>query len=410
MDDLLSCGVALQMVLQHAARLPVLRVVEMVSLERAQGRVVAHHILADRDQPPFDRSTRDGFALSAASAAATLRIVGSLRAGEVWSGPAIRSEECVEIMTGAPLPPGANCVAMVEHVEHPAEGQVRLHESRGVSPGENVVEQGSEARADDVLIQPGTRLGAPELALAASLGCAQVEAFARPEVCVLATGDELVRVDETPLPHQIRNSNSYGIAALCHEAGGQPRTPAPVADDLGALERALDEASDADLLVLSGGVSAGKYDFVETALANRGAEFFFTGVKMQPGKPLVFGRLPATATRREQYLFGLPGNPISTQVTFRLFVNPLLRALGGESNPVPQFVQGTLAHEVRVKHGLMRFLPAVLGSSLGNTSVTLTGWQGSGDLAANARSNCYAVIPPDVEKFAAGSVVQVLLR
>jgi molybdopterin molybdotransferase len=234
--------------------------------------------------------------------------------------------------------------------------------------------------------------------------------FRRPRVAIVATGDELVALDTRPGPQQIRNSNSYGLAALVARAGGEP-VQLPIAPDRRAeLEQTIGTARDSDLILLSGGVSMGKYDLVEEVLQGLGAEFFFTGVKMQPGKPLVFGQLPANGEFASQFFFGLPGNPVSTQVTFHCFVEPMLRAMSGSVVQGPRFLQATLAEDVAGKPGLMRVLPARWNADRIRPEVRLVGWQGSGDLAANARANCYAVLPPEKERFRAGDVLTVLLR
>ena len=223
-------------------------------------------------------------------------------------------------------------------------------------------------------------------------------------------------MNAVPGPTQIRNSNAQALAALVHRNGGRPLVLPPAADTREALAAAIASARDADMLLLTGGVSAGKYDLVEEVLLRMGAEFFFTGVAMQPGKPVVFGRLPGNGQRQEQLLFGLPGNPISTQVTALLFAMPLLRALGGEGLltatklPQPAFAQATLVEALSVKPGLTRFLPALLSSGLETVTVQPTGWQGSGDLHANAAANCYLVVPAHAENLDAGSVATVLLR
>jgi len=276
--------------------------------------------------------------------------------------------------------------------------------------GENIVPQGSETRAGDAVLAVGTEIEAAEIALAAACGCASLTVFRRPRVAIIATGDELVDLDATPNEQQIRNSNSYGLAALVARAGGEADRLPIAPDRRDDLERLIAEARNSDLLLLSGGVSMGKYDLVEEVLASMGAEFFFTGVRMQPGNPVVFGRLPASGGRREQYFFGLPGNPVSTQVTFHCFVEPLLRAMAGASISPPRFAQATLAEDVIGKAGLTRFLPARLTPGWARSMVRLIGWQGSGDLAANARANCYAVLPPEKIKFMAGEVISVLLR
>jgi molybdopterin molybdotransferase len=250
---------------------------------------------------------------------------------------------------------------------------------------------------------------AAEIALAAASGYGALRVFAKPRVAIVATGDELVEVDETPEAHQIRNSNSYGIAALVTGAGARPECLPSARDRRDEIRERVRVGRAADLLILSGGVSMGKHDLVEEVLEEGGAEFFFTGVKMQPGRPVVFGRLPQRGDERECYFFGLPGNPVSVQVTFHCFAGPLLRGLAGEPVEGPQFVQATLAEDVAAKAGLTRVLPARIENRREGAEVRLVGWQGSGDLAANARANCYAVLP-DGKNLAAGELISVLVR
>lgn len=407
-----SFAEAMSIVSDHGSRIFGVDEGETVDLLGSAGRVLAQAIVADRNQPPFDRSTRDGFAARASDWAAGgwLQVAGSVRAGEGSKGIYLQPGQAAEIMTGAPVPRGADCVAMVEHVEVGSNG-VRLSDTaRASSVGDNIVPDGSEARAGEHLLTLGTRMGAAEIALAAACGGAKLFVFARPTVAILATGDELVEVADRPLPHQIRNSNSYALAAQVAEAGGTPQRLPIVRDDLGALLAAIGSARACDLMLLSGGVSMGKYDLVEEALASLGAEFFFTGAKIQPGKPVVFGRLPATEGRAAQYFFGLPGNPISTQVTFQLFVRPLLLALCGDAERAIPFVQATLAVPVQVKPGLTRFLPARLEHDFLASRVSPVKWQGSGDQAAQARANCYLMVPAQAEEIPAGSTVSILLK
>ncbi|HTX41222.1 MAG TPA: gephyrin-like molybdotransferase Glp [Acidobacteriaceae bacterium] len=376
--------------------------VERVALLDAAGRVLAEPIRADRDQPPFPRSTRDGFACRAAELAqGPLRIAGLLRAGEAWMGGALRTGEAVEIMTGAAAPEGADCVVMIEHVEV-SEGQVRLT-AGAPAAGENIVAAGAEARAGEVLVPAGRRIGATEMAAAASCGVTRPAVCARARVAILATGDELVDLSETPGTHEIRNSNSYSLALQAAGAGCVPEIFPVVRDDPEATAEAIAKASRHDLVLLTGGVSMGKFDFVEQALLAQGAEFFFTGARIQPGKPVVFGKLQTT------YFFGLPGNPISTMVTFALFAAPLLRAMGGETERGPRFVLARLEGEVRVKAGLTRFLPALVVSDVRGASVQAISWHGSGDLAAAARANTFLVVPETAERLQTGDVVSVLM-
>ena len=400
---------ALQVVLLYAAEGSVLDT-EIHPLLGCLGRVLAENLNADRDQPPFDRSTRDGFAMRAENGVGALvRVVGLVRAGEEWQGEALEANTAVEIMTGAPIPQGANAVVMVEHVQRTGGG-VRVSEGRLIRGGENIVAQGSEARAGETVLERRTRMEGAEIALAAACGYAELAVFRRPKVAIVATGDELVELDVRPGPHQIRNSNSYGLAALVAQAGGEAVRLGVAPDRREPLEEKIRAARSCDLLLLSGGVSMGKYDLVEEVLLDMGAEFFFIGVKMQPGKPVVFGRLPAAGEVPARFFFGLPGNPVSTQVTFHCFVEPMLRAMAGGEVAPPRFAQATLAVNVPGKSGIMRILPAALTTHRLRPEVRIVAWQGSGDLAANAKANCYAVLPPERERFAAGDVITILLR
>ncbi len=365
---------------------------EAVSLLDSLGRVLAQPITADRDQPPFARATRDGFACRSVDLAElrSLLVAGHLRAGEVWTGPALQSGQVIEIMTGAPVPPGADCVLMVEHAS--VDG-TQVTPVRTLHSGENIVPAGAEARAGTTLIEPGTCIEPQHIALAAACGYETVSVFDRPCVAILATGDELVELGQKPLPYQIRNSNSYSLAAQVMRCGGIPVVHPVVRDSLEASEVAIRAALDCDLLILSGGVSMGKYDFVEQALARFNAEFFFTGARIQPGRPVVFGRLPESSV----YFFGLPGNPVSTLVTFALFAAPLLAALAGQADLGPHFVQACLTQPVEGKPGLTRFLPAYLESNAGGANIHAIPWQGSGDQSAAARTNCFLIVPENTE-------------
>jgi molybdopterin molybdotransferase len=400
---------ALAIVLGHATDLTV-PATELEQLLACRGRVLAEAVRADRDQPPFNRSTRDGFAVRASEfGAGALRVAGQVRAGEQWQGDALGSGAAIEIMTGAPIPEGADAVVMVEHVER-VDGAIRRLGERVIRSGENLVRRGSEARMGEAVLPAGTLIHGAEIALAAACGASVLTVFRKSRVAIVATGDELVEIDATPGPQQIRNSNSYGLASLVAEAGCEAVRLPIARDNRPELERIIRSARSCELMLLSGGVSMGEYDLVEEVLQSLGAEFFFTGVRMQPGKPVVFGRLPAADGFPAQFFFGLPGNPVSTQVTFHCFVEPMLRAMGGSTTRGPRFAQATLAEDVTGKPGLMQVLPARLTADRVQPKVKLVRWQGSGDLAANARANCYAVLPPGSERFAAGDVITILLR
>ncbi|MGB6723821.1 MAG: molybdopterin molybdotransferase MoeA, partial [Terracidiphilus sp.] len=350
-----------------------------------------------------------------------LTIAGMTRAGESPAGP-LPALGAWEIMTGAPVPAGADAVMMLEHVEA-GDGHVRLLPPRTVAEGENIVAQGAQARAGDELLPAGSAIGFAQVALAAACGCAALDVFARPRVAILTTGDEIVPVETAPGPGQIRNSNGPMLAAMVAAAGGEPWVLPNAADSPEALDAALDaaleKAAHAELLLITGGVSAGKFDLVEPALARRGARFHFTGVRIQPGKPLVFGDLPrgsAMELNQDQGLarcfFGLPGNPVSSAVTFLLFAAPVLAALAGRRDRGPRFALARLAEEVKAKAGLTRFLPAWCSfrSAQGDwPEVARLEWQGSGDLAALARSNCFLVLPEDADRLKAGATAIILL-
>jgi molybdopterin molybdotransferase len=387
---------------------------ESVDLLAAPGRVLAEPVVADRDLPPFARSTRDGYAVRSADLAklpALLNSIGEIKAGEKLDRiPAnIGSGQAASIMTGAPVPGGADAVVMVEYTSQHGK-QVEI--TRTVEPGENIVPRGAEAREGAPLLDRGFRLNEAAIALCASVGKSPLQVYKRPRVAVLTTGDEIVDVDASPGPTQIRNSNSYSLAAQIQQAGGEPVRLPVAPDELQGLRRLIEQGLKSDLLLLTGGVSMGRYDLVEQALSELSAEFFFTGAKIQPGRPVVFGKCPGAKAeaRKSTYFFGLPGNPISTMVTFELFARPLLEALAGQSPGKRPFLHARLRKEVRFKTGLKRFLPAVLSGEFENSEVELVAWQGSGDIAATARANCYVVIPPDRESIAAGEWVAVMLR
>ena len=400
---------AATLIAEHAARLAErIPRSEEIGLELSLGRVLSHPIRADRDMPAFPRSTRDGFACRAveANAHALLAVAGSIRAGDPPAGP-LPPGAAWEIMTGAAVPAGADAVIMLEHVEV-AEGKVRLAAGRSIEAGENIVPAGAEARAGDELVPAGTRLGPAHIAAAAACGCALLPVIAdRPRVAILTTGDELVPVDATPGLGQIRNSNAPMLAALVTQAGGEPWILPAARDDAQQLESALLQALTADLLLISGGVSAGKFDLVEPALARLGARIHFTGVRIQPGKPLVFCEIPR-GNAPTLPAFGLPGNPISSAATFLLFAAPLVAALAGSNQKLPRFDQAVVARDIKGRPDLTRFVPSTTAFANGQTLATAVGSQGSGDLAAFARADCFVMIPEGLDRLRAGSPASIL--
>jgi molybdopterin molybdotransferase len=406
---------ARRIVEQHASRVPQ-RSEEVSDLLCAFGRVLAESILADRDFPPFHRATRDGYAVRAADVAAVparLEVTGEIKAGDVPDKCHINQGQAVSIMTGAPLPPGADAVVMIEHTQ--ASGKV-VEVNRTAAAGENFVPAGSEACRGHMLLDRGSRLDPAAIAVAAAVGKDKVQVYQQPRISVLATGDELVEIHSKPGSAQIRNSNSYSLAAQIRQVGGDPVVLPIAPDEPQRLRALIEQGLESDLLLLTGGVSMGKYDLVEQVLSELRAEFYFTGAQIQPGRPIVFGSCAAAVPGRHvelaqrKYFFGLPGNPVSTMVTFELFVRPMLEALSGMKALPLIFPKARLKSEIRTKTGLTRFLPALLSGEFESAEVALVRWQGSGDIAALAVANCYLVIPPDREKIEAGEWVCLLMR
>src|SRR5437016_6103311 len=378
------------------------RATAVVSVWDAMGLVLAQEVRTDREYPPFDRSTRDGYALrsKAAGPGAQLKCVGEIKAGDTVR-EALAAGTCLQIMTGAAVPAGADAVVMIEHTTR--EGDLVRFE-RVVELGQNIVPRGSEAAAGQSILTPGMRLGYAELALAAQVGGVRLECAQRPRVAILSTGDEVVLIDESPGEFQIRNSNSVSLAAQVRIAGGQPVVLGNAADRIEDLGEKIERGLKEDALVLSGGVSMGKYDLVESVLKAMGAEFFFDAVAIRPGKPAVFG------VCQGKPVFGLPGNPVSTMVTFELFVAPAIDLLSGAEARALPLVEARLAEALNEKPGLTHFLPARAEWRGGMPEVKALKWQGSGDITALAQANCFLVVPAEREKIEPGESVSVLLR
>lgn len=375
--------------------------VERVPLDAALGRILAEEIQADRDYPPFNRSARDGFAVIAADVAetpATLDLLGETRAGEP-SRFRLAPGQTVEIMTGAPAPPGADAVVMVEHSSR-AGSRITLRQP--ITPGRNLILAGSEAKRGDCVLRAGVRIGYPQIALLGTVGRAEAPVYRRPEVAILSTGDEVLPVDAQPESFQIRNSNAHSLAAQVRRRGGQPRILPVAPDRLHETRRRIEEGLQSDLLLLSGGVSMGKHDVVEQALADLGAEIFFTAVRIQPGKPLVFARVGATP------VFGLPGNPLSTMVTFEVFASVAVDLLGGRTSSALPFRHMPLAAQFSHKPVLTRFLGARIEGDYGDGCIRPERGQGSGDVAAFARADCLLVASEARESWEPGDMIEVM--
>ena len=377
------------------------RRLEFVDLEHAHGRVLAEAVRADRDYPALRRSLRDGFAVLSSDLPGTLRIRGEVRAGE-GEQAALRSGEALEIMTGAPVPDGADAVVMVEHVVrlNGDGGEPLVRIDRTAEPNQFVNEQGAESKQGSVLIEAGTKLDASHIATLAMTGHLAAKVEARPSVAILATGDEIVGIDQHPAAHQVRNSNSYMLATLVRSAGGAA-TVLPVArDTTQALQPLLERGLQHDMLIVTGGVSAGKYDLVKPSLRALGVNLHFERVRVQPGQPTAFG------TWENKPVFGLPGNPGSTLVTFQLFARAAIEILSGVDSPILPLLSARFEAPFRHRLGLTRFLPARLSQD--GQRLRHIPWQGSSDVPALARANAFLVADHDRETWDVDDSIRVM--
>jgi molybdopterin molybdotransferase len=372
--------------------------VEEAALDVAAGRILAEDIAADRDTPALPRSVRDGFAVRAIDLPGELDVIGEVRAGERFAGVVGRGQ-AVEIMTGAPVPDGADAVVMVEHTRRTNS---RVSIDRAAEPQQFINPKGCEAAAHEVVLHAGTRLDYSGVATLAAFGRPTVKLYRRPEVAIIATGDEIVEPHEEPEEFQIRNSNAWSLAAQVARAGGVARVLPVARDTLEHTRGIIEQGLECALVLLSGGVSAGKHDVVEDALAAVGAEFYFDRVLIQPGQPLVFGRA------RERYFFGLPGNPASTMVTFEIFARAALELLCGAEDTALHMPWARLTRTFRHRIGLTRFLPARLSADGGH--VTPVDWHGSGDIPSLARANVYMVVDSDRAEYPEGEWIRVLMK
>ena len=371
---------------------------EEISLAEAPGRVLAADAAADRDSPAVARSVRDGYAVRAGDLPGQLEIIGEVRAGEHFSGT-LAPGQAIEIMTGAPIPAGADAVVMVEHTRR-ENGRVVI--DRSAEPRQFINPQGCEAAANDIVLRAGKRLDYSDIALLAAIGLARVRVYRRPVVAIVATGDEIVEIHQTPQEFQVRNSNAWSLAAQVARAGGVPEVLPVARDTVKHTREIVERGLAADLMLLSGGVSAGKYDIVEQVLADFGAEFFFDRVLIQPGQPLVFGRAG------KKFFFGLPGNPSSTMVTFEVFARAALDLIAGQEETWLHLPLARLTRDFHHRPGLTRFLPARLSDD--GSEVTPVNWHGSGDIPAVTRANAYLVADPDRPTYERGDLIRILLK
>jgi len=391
---------AIETVLRHAERLGA----ESVELSNTVGRFLAEDIIADTDLPPFDRAQMDGYAVRADDVAPTparLRIVGESAAGAGWHHE-MNPGEAIRIMTGAPVPKGADAVQQVELTREDGSGVVEILEP--VSSGRSIVRQASEIRSGETVLRAGEQINAAMIATLASFGYAEVKVSRRPRVAVMATGSELVDVNQRPARDQIRDSNNYTIEAYASQSNAIVARLPLAGDNTEELKRMIREAAEtSNVLITSGGVSMGVYDFTKAALKELGAEIFFERVALRPGKPTVFARLGNTL------VFGLPGNPVSVTVTFNLFARTALRAMQGATHTTLDRDHAVLARDVKGAVDRESYLPAVLRTD--ENGVLLAEplkWGGSSDFVSFARATALINLPIEMKSAKAGEVLKIV--
>lgn len=405
MLEMIPVAEALRIVREQTNALPT----ETVPLAQARGRFLAQDIVADSDLPPFDRSQMDGYAVRASdvhSVPAKLKIVGESVAGRGWHHE-MKAGEAVRIMTGAPVPAGADSVQQVEltrelgQVDEVAEVEI----IQAVLPGRSIVTRGSEIKAGQTVLRAGEQIGAAAMAVLASFGYAEINVGRRPRVAVLATGSELVAIDQRPGRDQIRDSNNFSIGAYAELAGAIVERLPLAGDDTSLLKRQITGAAErSEVVVTSGGVSVGVYDFTKPALRELKAEIFFERVALRPGKPTVFARLP-----NGTLFFGLPGNPVSVSVTFNLFARTSLLAMQGAKEPALAEDWAVLVRSVKGAVERESYLPAKLSTTReGNLMAEPLKWGGSSDFVGFVRATSLIIVPQGIGVLETGTKVRVV--
>jgi molybdopterin molybdotransferase len=399
---MISVADAIQIVKDHTRRLDP----EGVEIANALGRYLAEDIFADSDLPPFDRSQMDGYAVHAAdipTAPTRLKIVGESAAGRGWHNE-LKPGEAVRIMTGSPVPVGADSVQQVE-LTRELDGGSEVEILEPVTLGRSIVKRGSEIKKRATVLRAGEKINAGAIAVLASFGYAKVNAGSRPRVAILATGSELVPVDQSPGRDQIRDSNNFSIAAYASVAGATIERLPLAGDDITQLKEQIAIAAERNnIIVTSGGVSVGRYDFTKTVLKELGAEIFFERVALRPGKPTVFARLP-----NGTLVFGLPGNPVSVSVTFNLFARVAIIAMQGAAETDLEAGTAVLSNSVKPARDRESYLPARLST---NENAQLIAeplkWGGSSDFVGFVRATALIIVPQATEILEAGTKVRVV--
>ena len=401
---MLSVAEAQRIVLEHARPL---RPATVPLDSSALGRVLAEDIASDLDMPPYDKALMDGYALRSTDlrdGRGELRVVEEITAGTTPRHP-LGPGEASRIMTGAPIPDGADAVVMVERCT--LDGQRVSVEDRKVAPGLNLLRRAREMRRGEVVLRAGTGLRPQELGLLATVGRTSAKVHAQPTVAVLPTGDEIVEPDQTPGPGQIRNSNGPMLAAQASRGGGRAELLGVARDTRESLGEFITRGLHYDVLILSGGVSAGKLDLVPDVLEELGIRALFHKVAMKPGKPVLFGVRPRDGDGPPRLVFGLPGNPVSSLVCFELFVRPAIRALMA-LEPGPRLVPAALAEDFAYRTDRPTYHPAKLHLGPAGCVVRPVAWFGSPDLRGIGAANAFVVLPEGEHVHKAGQTFPVL--
>ncbi len=395
----LSVAAALRCVLESLA----VPGVERVELEQSLGRVLAEDVHANRDLPPHDISAMDGYALRSADLSnipAVLEIIEDIKAGDLPS-KSLASGQCARIMTGAPLPQGADAVIRVEDTEAKPDNGVQINHA--VNPGDDIRRRGESMFNGEVVLTSGTEITPGVIGVLATVKLAQVRVYRRPRVAILSTGNELEGLDEPVDPNKIPDANSYTLVAQAQALGIEPVLLGIARDDPDELARYLRCGLEYDVLLVSGGTSVGVHDYVRPTIEALGAQMLFWRVAMKPGHPVAFGKVG------EKIIFGLPGNPVSSMVCFEQFVAPALRRMMGYARSCRRTIAARLTHDVRHQPGRTEFIRVMLEKEDDGYAATSTGAQGSGMLLSMARADGLAVVPWDSAGLAAGSTVTVQL-
>jgi len=402
---MISVEAALEIILSEIKPLGM----ERVNILSTMGRVLGEDIVADTDNPPWDNSAMDGYAVRAVDTKdaskdqpVTLQIIEDLPAGYV-AKKSVKRGQTIRIMTGAPMPKGADAVIMVEETERQeARGkrqEVKVFKEAKV--GDNVRKAGEDFKKGDIVLRKGMTIRPPEIGMLAAVGKPNVYVYQQPNVAVLSTGDELIEIEEAPMNGKIRNSNSYAIAAQIKACGATPIQLGIARDTKKDLKEKLEFGLTADCIVSSGGVSVGDFDFVKDVLKQMGSEMRFWKVAMKPGKPLAFGVIA------NKPAFGLPGNPISSMVAFEQFARPAILKMMGKKDIFKRAFDALLTKPVKKKAGRMHFVRAALEQKHGQFYVTPLEGQGSGILSSMVKANCLIILPEDAKDVEKDSKVKV---